>query len=184
MPWCASAPVSAVGCRSRCHGRACASGGRHGRGETIRRACEDPVKPIFPALQVRMGRVRVLRRPQGTIVSPVLRAWDNGGEECRSRFCFPAPARGLYALRLKHLKRLRTPSLLTAAVNLEACTERYFLGFLAIASRLRLKNRSRPGIAVNHAFAWPSPRRHASSASRTRTARQFHSLMQYVKLSN
>lgn len=169
-----SACVLTAGRQPYCHGRACPGGGDEG--ETIRRACKNPVNPILLgsasplALQVRMGagshgagshdKACGLR----SSVASVPRAPDRGLEECRSRFCFPAPASMPYTLRLKHPLGLSMPSLLTPAVNHEACAEGCFLGLLTIAATLRLRNRSRPCIAVNHAFTWLGPRSDASFA--------------------
>ena len=163
------------GYRSRCRGRACSSDGRQGRGENIGGACENPVNPIplgsaSPlALQVRMGAGTHDAAYGRSSVASVPQAPVKGLEECRSRFFCHAPAPMSYTLGLKHSTSLSTPSLLTAVVNHEPCAEGCFLGLLAISSTLRvsalrLKNWSRPCIAVNHAFTWPGPRSDASSA--------------------
>ena len=62
MPGSSRRCVLTAGRQPHCHGRACPGGGDEG--ETIRRACKNPVNPILLgtsplALQVRMGQVRM-----------------------------------------------------------------------------------------------------------------------------
>lgn len=149
-----SACVLTAGRQPHCHGRAGPGGGDEG--ETIRRACKNPVNPILLgsasplALQVRMGAGSHGAGTHGagthdeacglrSSVASVPRAPDRGLEECRSRFCFPAPASMPYRLGLKHPLGLSMPSSLTPAVNHEACAEGCFLGLFGDRIHVKVK---------------------------------------------
>ncbi len=162
-----------VGRQPHCHG--CARPGGGDEGETICRARKNPVNPILLdrasplALQVRMGQVRMrqvrmIRRAAFDPPSRQSRGRRIGGSKSADQDFPPAPAPMQYPLGLKQPPGLSVPSSLTPVVNHEACAEGCFLGVLAIASTVRLRNRSYPWNAVNHAFTWPGPRSDAFSA--------------------